>query len=573
MSFEAVLILILVLLFKSEFVPSTPPPLPPRKRSNTNQESEFRRSYTNPETDTFKKRNIFDFLRNHKRTGSNSSRADANTPGGSSKEGTPPFQLMCHARNSFSSPDLMKPPKDGSTSSSSDECNDLDMVDGNFSILSNSSFLDSGSIEAAEISENSVDESVSPTPLISTPIEFPQCSDDMNISENILSTYNISCNMSTINLVGANVVAFKTAQLEDHSSGYCRMVPIFSDVAAEDEQPVQIPLIHAKTPTGDTEDMSKAITFERGDNVVDGLRMLSICTTPENRHSGSSTENIEPPQQHPAATPTDVIYANVTTKDTPLMPHNSQSTRKRLKAKNLFLCARSSSNQSSNDEKYPSYYPNTSPTTPDAPTLVTTKKSPKALLVRSHHHQTPRTENVYIATPHTKSSRKSPPAHKSSSAKKVQIKSRYRGSPNTPPTSTNKSVTPNASAIRNISIQIEPDPNNRHINSSSIIVMNEPGSGDGGDADDNVAGQTPNRLYRKYATHARISPARLAASNSTDNVVTPIIDGVDTGSTGLAASLKRFRSLPRFRGIDFSPLKLRINNVLQRYNSDNSDNI
>lgn len=412
--------------------------------------------------------------------------------------------------------------------------------------------------------------------------------------------------MSTINLVGANVVAsVKTAQLEDHSSGYCRMVPIFRDVAIEYEQPVQIPVIKPKTPTDETEYIKKAITFDRGDNVVanvyeqqvqtpgiypktpthereymnkaitfnrgdnvvaneyeqpvqipgihpktsthepeyiikaitfdrgdnvvDGLRMLSICTTPQNRHSGSSTENIEPLQEHPAATPKEVVYANISTKDTPLTPHNPQSIRKRLKAKNLFLCTRSPSNQ--NDEKYPSYYPNTSPTTPDAPKVLTTKKSPKVLLVRSHHHQTPRTENVYIATPHTKSSRKSPPAHKSSSTHKVQIKSRYRGSSNTP-TST-KSVTPNELAIRNISIEIEPDPNNRHSNSKT--------------------------------------PAKRSARESTENVAaTPIPTIIDdTGSTGLAASLKRFRTLPRFRGIDFSPLKLRINNVLQRYNSDN----
>lgn len=420
-------------------------------------------------------------------------------------------------------------------------------------------------MEPAEISGNSVDEAVSPTPLIASPLEFPQCSDDMNISENILSTYNISCNMSTINLVGSNVVAsVKTAQLEDHSSGYCRMVPIFTDVAKEYEQPVQMPIIYPRTPTDESVDIKKAITFDRGDNVVDSLRILSICT-PQNRHSGSSTENIEPPQQHPAATPKEVIYANITTKETPLTLHNSQSSRKRLKGKNLFLCSRSPSNQSSNDEKYPSYYPNTSPTTPDAPTVLTTKKSPQAVRVRSHHHQTPRTENVYIATPHTKSSRKSPPSY-ASSTNKVQVKSRYRGSSYTP-TSTNKTVTPKASAIRNISIQIEPDPNNRHINSNSLIVMNAPGSGDG---DNNVAAQTPNRLYQKYATHTRISPIRRAASNSTEDVVTPIPTIIDdAGSTGLAASLKRFRSMPRFRGIDFSPLKLRINNVLQRYNSDN----
>lgn len=499
----------------------------------------------------YKKRNIFfEFLSKHKRSGSNGSQAHT---GGSSKadENTPAFELVSHARNSFSSPDLMLPHKDDNTSSSSDDCVDIDLVDGNFSILSSSSFLDSGSVVSADISENPVEEEVAAGPHIPLPSEISHCSVDMNISEKIMSTYNISCNMSSINLVGANVVpTVTTAQLEDHSSGYCRMMPIFADIVNKNEHTVPIPVIQPKTATVESE----GITFDRGDNVLDGIRMLSICTTPESRHSHSSTENIKPAeQQELPATPTETIYSNITTNDNPLAPHNSQSSRKRLKAKNIFLCSRSSPNQSSNDEKYPSYYPNMSPTTPDSPTVLTTKKSPIISLVNHHHYQTPRKENVHIATPHTKSSRKSPAQKSPILTNKVQTKSRYRGST---PTSANKAVVPNASRIRNISIEIEPDTNNRHSNRNSLILTKEPDGDDGCDAADEDEAQTPNRLYRKYGT-----PVRCAVS---ENIVTPIDD---IGSTGLAASLKQFRTLPRFRGIDFSPLKIRINNVLQRYNS------
>lgn len=42
--------------FHSESVPPSPPPLPPRSRTFTNQETGFKRSYTNPDADTFKSR-------------------------------------------------------------------------------------------------------------------------------------------------------------------------------------------------------------------------------------------------------------------------------------------------------------------------------------------------------------------------------------------------------------------------------------------------------------------------------------------------------------------------------------
>lgn len=62
------------------------------------------------------------------------------------------------------------------------------------------------------------------------------------------------------------------------------------------------------------------------------------------------------------------------------------------------------------------------------------------------------------------------------------------------------------------------------------------------------------RIYQKYATLARISPNKYlekCAKKSTE-----------------ISSVKKFASLPRFKKIDFSPLKIKITNVLQRHHSD-----
>lgn len=99
----------------------TPPPLPPRTRTNTH--SEFQRSFTNPESETFKKRaciNIFDFLR-YKRAGSCTT--ETSPPQYETINTLPTVQpaasirrIHCvkvdncigNKRNSFSSPDLTK---------------------------------------------------------------------------------------------------------------------------------------------------------------------------------------------------------------------------------------------------------------------------------------------------------------------------------------------------------------------------------------------------------------------------------------------------------------------------------
>lgn len=74
--------------------------------------------------------------------------------------------------------------------------------------------------------------------------------------------------------------------------------------------------------------------------------------------------------------------------------------------------------------------------------------------------------------------------------------------------------------------------------------------------------ETTPRLYKKYATIARgvsTSPSKYQEKNSSRKV----------GEPQPTEKSKRFGSLPRFAKIDLSPLRLKINSVLQRHNQDN----
>uniref|UniRef100_A0A182J139 Uncharacterized protein n=1 Tax=Anopheles atroparvus TaxID=41427 RepID=A0A182J139_ANOAO len=82
------------------------------------------------------------------------------------------------------------------------------------------------------------------------------------------------------------------------------------------------------------------------------------------------------------------------------------------------------------------------------------------------------------------------------------------------------------------------------------------------------------KLYQKYATLARItSPSKYSAKSkppadqegsSINDAPAPTITTTPVGSGS-----RRFGSLPRFGKIDLSPLRMKINSVLQRHNSGN----
>ncbi|XP_068145415.1 putative mediator of RNA polymerase II transcription subunit 26 [Drosophila tropicalis] len=89
------------------------------------------------------------------------------------------------------------------------------------------------------------------------------------------------------------------------------------------------------------------------------------------------------------------------------------------------------------------------------------------------------------------------------------------------------------------------------------------------------AAEQATRLLQKYATLAKFgnSPSKVAKDKQLLAPAPPMTQSVVSSETGVVGAggatsstgnTKKFASLPRFKKIDFSPLRMRINNVLQR---------
>lgn len=429
-----------------------PPPLPP-PRPRVNTESELNRAYTNPESISLKKRkrNIFETV--FSRPKSMQKRKSPKPKEQEMKVESPIIDLIRSHRMSYSSPDLSK-------------------VDVNQYVNEFESDL-MGRSSATEFSirnEYSILNSTAGNE------ELEIFDDERNISDNILSTYNISCNDSTVNLVGSHLNEEKATKLKpvakliEDPSGYCQMAPIIrtSPVSAP-ELPPKTPFVFDNTsqrpvPT----DLTRTITFCRDYTMEASLKnfeQLSISKEKNHQKSIKNTKNISPPSPFE-----------------PPYKHNN-----------------------SFDEKFPSYYPNDLPKT----TPVKDHRKNGGIDYLSKSATVPaRKENVYIESP-----RHSSPKTSKDSAK-LAIKS---------PT---KSLLVPSSASQLLTPTMRSSMSER-ISSASPI------------------------LYHKYAT---VTPIKDPASCKKSNDIT--------------SSIKRFSSLPRFKKIDFSPLKLKINSVLQRQNPD-----
>lgn len=443
----------------------SPPPLPP-PRPRLNTQTEINRAYTNPESISSKKRkrNIFETV--FSRPKSMQKRKPAKPKDLTTKPESPLLELIRSHRMSFSSPDLSKVEvnhyvnefeSDLMARSSATE----------FSIRNEHSFLNS-----TTSSEKQFDE-------------------ERNISENILSTFNIECNDSTVNLVGSkfgNTQKTQVATIIDDQSGYCQMAPIIRN--DRPNSPVTIKELPLKSPCNVANknqqripvDVTKTITFCRGDygveSSIQNFENLTISKK-SNHRSQKDTKVIAAPS------PTDQCKISV---DSP----------KKCKHKN-----------DSFDEKYPSYYPNDVQKTP----LKDYHKTDGINYLPKVSNTPERTENLYIATPRhgtsihrTKSSNESP---------QLVVLS-----------PTNSLVTLDTSHL--LTPLIKSSMSNT-ISSASPL------------------------LYQKYAT---VTPIKVSDSSSCKK------------GSDISISMKRFSSLPRFKKIDFSPLKLKINSVLQRQNPD-----
>lgn len=437
-----------------------PPPLPP-PRPRVNTQSEMSRTYTNPESISSKKRkrNIFEtvFSRHKSITKSKTSK----TPKDQMIE-SPTIDLLRSHRMSYSSPDLRKV--------------DVEVdVTHCISELENELMGRSSATEFSLRNETSI--------LNSTISDKEALDDERNISENILSSYNISCNDSKVNLVGSNfnvkVETKSVVTVIDCPSGYCQMAPIIRSNSAS--SPISAPALPEKSPFfAETlsqpqipiDVVTKAITFRRDYGMEASLQNFENLTISKGNSRRSS-------------------------RDIKCMSTDQTETKKPTdspKPNNSF------------DEKYPSYYPNDVQKTPQK-----NHRKPDAIDFLTKPNTPERTENVYIATPRhsTNSSTKTPNDTSSNLASQ----------------SPTKRVVPSSGA--------ELLPPSLKPSMTQTISSTSP------------------LLYHKYAT---VTPLKESASCKK--------------SHDISSSLKRFSSLPRFKKIDFSPLKLKINSVLNRHNPD-----
>lgn len=436
-----------------------PPPLPP-PRPRVNTQTEINRAYTNPESISSKKRkrNIFETV--FSRHKSMQKRKPAKSKEPTTKAESPIIELIRSHRMSYSSPDLSKVDvnhyvnefeSDLMARSSATE----------FSIRNEHSFLNSTATSEKEIFD-----------------------EDRNISENLLSNFNISCNDSTVNLVGSNLNPntdkISVATIIDDVSGYCQMAPIIrSDSAISPvlapEFPPKSPFIvnnfsQPQTPV----DVTKTITFCRDYGMEASLQNFENLTISKESSQRSIIKNIKAIS---SPSPSDQQKAKKSTGSPKPCKHNN-----------------------SFDEKYPSYYPNDVQKTP----LKDYRKNDGINYLANSPNTPERAENLYIATPRHGSCRSTKKSKESS--KLVAV------SP------TNSLISSNISQLVTPSMK------------SSIS--------------ENISSASP-ILFYKVGDSATCKK-----------------------SNDITSSMKRFSSLPRFKKIDFSPLKLKINSVLQRHSPD-----
>lgn len=381
-----------------------------------------------------------------------------------------------------------------------------------------------------------------------------------NVSEDIISTYNMSCNLSTVNLVGAKLndkpdpLRHRNSRVIEDVSGYCAMAPVFHRASVVNFQKTlhdKASVCVAATHNNATDDSGGYIEAEVkpkqrdstpcaetcGDNVVHSITVRRDYD--DFLHEITDRSFVE--QSNP-----NVVYTfSDSFQSTPPIRSGDPASPaiNELNCNNSNRFVNSSPSTIQNDDKYPSYYPNQlGSSTIDNNSLTVAaivdkigKKQKKSM----NDNRVARIENVYVESP-----------------QKTPIVTKRRHSRSA------KATTPSTAVPLNsiVALTIEADKNGgggtlTSTMSSPLIVQSS---------------DTTPRLYKKYATLARITPNRYG--NGTDGTSTEKTICDSNGrlkKSDIGNSLKRFASLPRFRKIDFSPLKMKLNSVLHRHNTDN----
>lgn len=458
---------------------SSPPPLPPRCRKNTDCSS-LQRSYTTPESEMAKKKwSIFDNVFGK------SKRAETRRREKPIQAVKPQeLQLLKNKRNSFSSPDLFHLDVSYNNSLSANCSFDLD---------NHANISSSNSFELENVCEDEAEHVKE---------------ENLNISQTVKHNFQLKLNndISSVNLVGNSYI------LEDDDlspktmpatspPGYLEMRPgkgfdmkkveeldnkIKNDVLYHLKYSFDSPITYKREFDYDTLPASKIISNEKREEPH------YVCMT-----KGTEVNPRLPPRVVKNAEPTymPMNRVPVVVIETHQNAHNLhiESTNANIRTK-----------RHSVDEKIASYYPNY-----DVPVKVD----------GSPHVRSQTAEGVTI--------RKTPPKIITTCDVNERKESK-------------------AIAI--------PCRNGKRLGSFSMKSLND-------NNNNNDAVQSP-EISKKYATISR-----LTAKNSSDENCKLSPTSIKKSGSISPTSIKRFTSMPRFKKIDFSPLRLKISSVLQRHNS------
>ncbi|KAH8373038.1 hypothetical protein KR009_011020 [Drosophila setifemur] len=518
-------------------------------------------------------------------------------------------QLSRSQRNSFSSPDISK-------------LNFLDVLDGDCPAQNFGSSFELN----ISLDDSVIEPSKSRNQLVAA-IARQLCKADslesLNVSTQLPHNFNFSaCNTSTINLIGSqgavhhsNMMTKNKIQVDD-ITGYCVMAPIVKPNE-------KVPLSRPGGSTASTSDYStgsycsstsscnkeekhvRMLVAQNESDIYEAMHCSSLNSTPgaapagfadhlyENLLSIKAAPELETPPlcfRLSTSTPTESPFSPALTHKLTLKERSPRQQQPEEEA--YYQTPRKPI--ISVDDKIPSYYPNSCDTL-KSKRRSPTDNGPSLRHLVSSKLRRERKENLYISSPlHIIEQRHK--AHSSSSSE--------------PPTNTK--ISTKKTATHKISDDVyavtHPDMHPTRINSNGSHNNNNEGAEeeilhltmlknidfkfDDGQASEDIkvrvrrpkasgctvqpqleeeyedryqaAGQAT-RQMQKYATTAKFgrspsktkplaaNPELMACLVAPSNVLQP-----------LGTGMKKFASLPRFKKIDFSPLKTKLNYVLQR---------
>ncbi|XP_065092692.1 uncharacterized protein LOC135713496 [Ochlerotatus camptorhynchus] len=492
-----------------------PPPLPPRPRSHTN-DFELQRSFTTPESDYLKKKKhwlLFESMFGRRRTNSGS----ASTGGDDHKQ--PKADNVSTKKTATSEPNQKVVYRDK-------------VAHLRFAENKRNSFSspDLSALKVDGISGNGSTDNISNGGSCSS--EFYVLQEGDFIEENCLASSE-SLNVSKCSSIEESLANLMIADEERDRQGMNVSENIIDNfnilsntstvnlagwncVMSVKENPPAI-----GNPEGYCEMGAPGTGFDR-----QKLQCVELRT-----RSASETCNDES------------IYMNMdgggTVKEDASRSSSTSSGVSSIYSNRSSVCSSSNKHRNSIDDKIASYYPNEDFRSPKkTEPAYTPTVSPNSREGSVKRTNSKRSENHHTTSPKT--------THRKASPQNISTIPRMSKSGQKPSCSKSRVNTRSVSSERG--------------HSSHPIIMITDGSPTKNS--ENNPPETIPRLYKKYATVARgvsISPSKYQEKNSSRK----------GGEPQPAGNGKRFGSLPRFAKIDLSPLRLKINSVLQRHNQEN----